>query len=81
MGKFKAGDTAYIIESNRFVRKGVITSCVGGIYLFKYPGGGIRVKENRLFESEEIAKKVIDKVRPKQKNLALFSDALQHRIY
>lgn len=67
MVKFKTGDTAYIVESNRFVRQGTIVSCTGGIYLFKYPGGGIRVKENRLFSSKEEAQKEIEKYRPKPK--------------
>lgn len=67
MGRFKAGDTAFIVESNNFIKEGVITSCSGGIYLFKYPGGGIRVKEGRLFATKEEAQKEIDKYRPKPK--------------
>lgn len=53
MAKLKAGDTAYIIESNRIIREVEIKNCSGGMYLirFKDSGGGIRVKEHRLFVS------------------------------
>lgn len=72
MSKFKAGDEVYIIESNRFVRQGTIVTCTGGIYLFKYPGGGIRVKENRLFTSKEEAQEEIDKCKPQPKRWLYF---------
>lgn len=47
----KAGDTAYIVESNRFVREVIIVRVSGGIYLirFKDSGGGIQVKKHRLW--------------------------------
>ncbi len=53
MAKLKAGDTAYIIESNRIIREVEIKNCSGGMYLirFKDSGGGIKVKEHRLFVS------------------------------
>lgn len=73
MIKYKAGDIAYIVESNRFITEGKIVSCTGGIYLFKYRGGGIRVKENRLFPSREEAQKQIDKYRPKPKPWPYFN--------
>lgn len=57
MTKMKAGDTAFIVESNRLIREVEIKSCVGGMYLirFKDSGGGIKVKEHRLFATKEEA--------------------------
>ena len=57
MAKFKAGDTAFIVESNRFIREVEIKSCAGGMYLIKFKdsGGGIKVKEHRIFASREEA--------------------------
>ena len=56
--KYKVGDTAYIVESNRFVREVMITKCIAGSYIIKFvdSGGGIRVHESRLFSSEDEAK-------------------------
>lgn len=64
---FKAGDTAYIVESNRFIRKVTIKSCAGGMYLIKFEdGGGIKVKEHRLFATKEDAEASIPKEKPKK---------------
>lgn len=73
MVKYKVGDTAYIVESNRFITEGKIVSCTGGIYLFRYRNGGIRVKGNRLFASKEDAEKEIEKYRPKPKPWPYFN--------
>lgn len=53
----KPGDTAFIIESNRIIRKVEIVRNTGGFYLirFKDSGGGIKVRENRLFPTREEA--------------------------
>lgn len=53
MAKMKTGDTAYIVESNRIIREVEIKNCAGGMYLIKFKdsGGGIKVKEHRLFAS------------------------------
>lgn len=62
--KFKAGDIAYLIESNRFIREGKIMQYFNGLYLFQFTeGGAIRVKEHRLVASEEEAQALIDKYR------------------
>ena len=57
MAKFNQGDTVYIVESNRFVREAEVKSFAGGLYLirFKNSGGGIKVKEHRLYASKEEA--------------------------
>ena len=59
----KVGDIAYIVESNRFVRKVEIRRCSGGMFLvhFTDSGGGIQVKAHRLFATREEAEKSIEK--------------------
>ena len=43
MSRFKVGDTAYILESNRIDREVTIVKCAGGIYLIRFnTGGGIQ---------------------------------------
>jgi len=57
----KEGITAYIIESNRKIRKVTVAHVVGNMALVKFDeGGGIRVHLSRLFESEEAARKCLD---------------------
>ena len=57
--KFKAGDQAFIVESNRIIREVQVRSCAGGMYVIKFldTGGGIKVKEYRLFATREEAEK------------------------
>lgn len=64
MAKLKAGDTAFIVESNRFIREVEIKSCAGGMYLIKFKdsGGGIKVKKHRLFSTKEEAEAFITSV-------------------
>ena len=66
---FKAGDTVFIVESNRFICEAEVRSCSGGIYLVKFKdnGGGIKLKEHRLFASKEDAEASITKVASKPK--------------
>ena len=60
---FKSGDTVFIVESNRFIREAEIRSCSGGMYLVKFKdnGGGIKLKEHRLFATKEEAEASITK--------------------
>ena len=41
MAKFKAGDKAFIVESNRWVREVKIVRVSGGMYLIRFEGGGV----------------------------------------
>lgn len=60
MSRFKAGDIAYILESNRIVKQVKILKCSGGIYLIWFDtGGGIQVKEHRLCATAEEAEAAI----------------------
>lgn len=53
----KDGITAYIIENNLKIRKVTVAHITGNMALVKFDeGGGIRVRLNRLFESEEAAR-------------------------
>ena len=63
MSRFKPGSTAYIVESNRFIREVEIKSFSGGLYLliFKDTGGGVKLRENRLFMTKEGAEESIKK--------------------
>lgn len=56
MAKFKTGDTAYIVESNNLVREVTIKRYSGGFYLVALDtGGGLKVREKRLFLTKEDA--------------------------
>ena len=64
--RFKPGDTAYIVENTRFVRKGTIIKKFGELYVFRFSDsfGGIKVRESRLFQSKEEADASIRKRLP-----------------
>jgi hypothetical protein len=53
----KEGITAYIIENNLKIRKVTVAHITGNMALVKFDeGGGIKVRLNRLFESEVAAR-------------------------
>lgn len=60
MAKFKPGDIAFLIESNVLVRKVIVRKYVSGLVLVQTDsGGGIKVRESRLFRTkEEAAEKI-----------------------
>ena len=56
--EFKNGDTAYLVESNRFIREVTVVKCSAGFCLVKYGPRGecaIRVRVSRLFRTKEDA--------------------------
>lgn len=57
----KARDIVYLVESNRYIREVQIIRCSGGLFLVRFTdtGGGIQVRENRLFVSKELAEQSI----------------------
>lgn len=66
--KYNIGDIAYLVESNYIIREGKIMSNNGGMLLFKFTeGGAVRIKEHRLFKSEEAAQAEIDRIRAERK--------------
>ena len=61
---FKAGDKAYIIESNRIIRECTVVRASGNLYIIRFEnGGGIQVPGHRLFASQEEADNSIPNVR------------------
>lgn len=64
---FKAGDTCYILENNRRVRQAKVAGRSGEFYTIQLIGtcGVIRLKESRLFETEEDARKSMYRYTPK----------------
>ena len=62
--KFKKGDIAYIIENNSHVREVKVVGASGGFYTIKFcdsQSSAIRVREGRLYGSEEEANGVLGK--------------------
>ncbi len=58
--EFDVGNEAYIIESNRIIRKCTIVRKSGDLYIIRFEnGGGIQVRGHRLFMSVEDAEKKI----------------------
>lgn len=60
-GKYNPGETAFIVESSRFIREVTIVKFAGGLYTirFKDSNGGIKVRENRLFATKIEAESTI----------------------
>ena len=67
----KVGDTAYIVESNRYVREVEIRRCSGGMFLVRFTdtGGGIQVKAHRLFMTREESEKSIARTEEKHRDV------------
>lgn len=57
MAKFTRGDTCYILESNRIVRKAYALNQIGNMYTIQFATSDtvIRLKESRLFKTEDEA--------------------------
>jgi hypothetical protein len=54
--RFKPGDTAFLIESNRVITEVTVVRCSGSLYVIRFQnGGGIQVKGHRLFATREEA--------------------------
>lgn len=65
----KTGDTAYIVESNRYIREVKIIRINGDMFLVRFTdnGGGIQVRKNRLFPSAEKRSPVYTKLQALRK--------------
>ncbi len=71
--KFRTGDIAYLVESNRFIQEGKVGRCRGGLYMYHFiEGGAIRVHEHRLYPSEEAAQAYLDTFKAKKKTPAFW---------
>lgn len=60
---FNPGDVAYIVESNLFIREVEVVKSAGGFCTIRFTdhGGGIKVRESRLFPSKEAAEASLPK--------------------
>ena len=57
---FKLGDTVFFIESNRFIREATVMKKSGDFYTLRFAdGGGIRLRENRLYATRQEAEEKI----------------------
>lgn len=63
MGKFKVEGKAFIVVSSIFVKEVYVVKSSGGFCLIRYTNSddGYRVRESRLFATEEEVKASIDK--------------------
>lgn len=66
--KFNPGDTAFLVESNRLVREVSVIKISGGFCTIRFAdsGGGMRVRENRLFPTRGEAEASMPKKEPKR---------------
>ncbi len=56
------GQECWIIENNMRIRPVTVTKISGGMYTLKFKnGGGVRLRKNRIFETEEDARAKIKK--------------------
>lgn len=56
--KYIQGQTAYIVESNRFIREVTVSRVSADFYVVRFTdtGGAIQVRGSRLFATEEEAR-------------------------
>ncbi len=55
-GKYQAGETVFIVAAGNRVIEASVLRYTGGFYTLRLPeGGGLRLKEHRLFATREEA--------------------------
>lgn len=70
MQKYPNGTLVYIIQSKRFIREATVIRYGSGFYTIRFTdsSGGTRLREDRLFPSEEDAKGQISREEEKRIN-------------
>lgn len=60
---YNPGDHAYIVESNLYLREVEVIKAAGGFCTIRFvdSGGGIKVRESRLYPSREAAEASLPK--------------------
>lgn len=61
--RFKKGDTAYLIENHMRIRQVEIVAVSGGFFTVRFcdtKSAAIRVRDSRLFKTEEDASKTLN---------------------
>ena len=68
MARFEPNTTAYIVESGMSIREVQVERFSGGLYTVRFPetGGGIQIRESRLFATKEEAEAVLPKKKPRR---------------
>ena len=61
--KYKPGDTVYIVSSVKWIKEAKVLRYAGGFYTLKFTdtGGGIKVRESRIFPTKEAAEASVKK--------------------
>ena len=64
MKRFNEGDTVYFVSSSIFIKKATVVRNTGGFCTIRFEDGncgtsGTRVRESKLYRTEEEAKKVV----------------------
>ena len=61
--KYSPGDTAFIVESSRFIREVKVLKSAGEFVTLRFADsdGGIRLRESRLFPTREAAEASLPK--------------------
>ena len=61
--KYNPGDTAFIVESSRFIREVMVLKVAGGFATLRFvdSDGGIKLRESRLFPTKESAEASLPK--------------------
>ena len=61
--KYSPGDTAFIVESGRFIREVTVIKQTGDFCTLRFAdsNGGIKVRESRLFPTKEAAEASLPK--------------------
>ena len=70
--KYNPGDTAFIVESSRFIREVRILKIAGGFATLRFADsdGGIKLRESRLFSTKEAAEYSLPKKTRPRSHLA-----------
>ncbi len=61
--KYNPGDTAFIVESSRFIREVKVLKIASGFVTLRFvdSDGGIKLRESRLFSTKEAAEASLSK--------------------
>lgn len=81
MYRFVTGDIAFLLESNRIIRKVIIVKAEGEFCLVRFTDtdGGIRVRRSRLYKDEKAATEVVNKFQDsKPKNTTGFRSPYEY---
>lgn len=63
MRKYQNGQQVWFIQSRRYVREATVVSYGNGFYVIRYSnGGGIRLREDRLYPTPEAAQEAVNRM-------------------